>query len=258
MWGIAVGALLFAPPSPRQAVSERAPSLEVERGTAPRAEHEYGPVLPPEFDERPGTGEVELEFRKDGSVEAHMPRAVRVPTAVCALGLCLGWRTSSQPDQPAIQLSTAPILVGLVGKFGYQPPTKAPAMRVLRQTFSIRVSQGAQWRSDQLERAHRELGQQLARVLADDSMSLPERRALIFAWWEEARLSAEQRRSDVDDPLEDERIGAARAVASTIERFVRLAMPKDSPNGYPPRELARLNARRSCAADFDPYGDGLP
>jgi hypothetical protein len=87
------------------------------------------------------------------------------------------------------------------------------------------------------------LKDRLERVLHVPGLSLTDQRRTIFELWDECL-----------DGKEDTAQSIGAAARATITAFIRRAFPPGTARAYPAAELAALNARRSSAVRFDPYG----
>jgi hypothetical protein len=81
------------------------------------------------------------------------------------------------------------------------------------------------------------LRRSLERAWFDDTRSSAERRAALFAIWDECR---------------EEEVGLL--ARELVESFVRQHLPKGSPDAFTGDELAALNATRTSTMEFAPYG----
>jgi hypothetical protein len=76
----------------------------------------------------------------------------------------------------------------------------------------------------------------LERVWHDNASSLPQKRAALFALWDECASDA-----------------SGSAAQASIEAFIRQQLPLGSPLAFSASELAQLNRRRVSRRSFDPY-----
>ena len=106
----------------------------------------------------------------------------------------------------------------------------------LSATFDLRMELARRTHAAAISRAADEIPAQLARIWADERLTVRERRRLLFEIW-----------LDADDPDSS----PAGAVRRAVETFVRERLPPGSPDAYPPAELERLRARPG-AASFTP------
>jgi hypothetical protein len=81
------------------------------------------------------------------------------------------------------------------------------------------------------------LRRSLERAWFDDARPAVERRAALFAIWDECR---------------EEEVGLL--ARELVESFVRQHLPKDSPDAFSVDELAALYATRTSRSEFSPYG----
>lgn len=94
------------------------------------------------------------------------------------------------------------------------------------------------------------LGDELKAVWTDSSLTPAERRARLFARWDECD---EPSGSESDDDAT--RTKAAANARFTIEAFVRRVAPPGSTHAFTTAELTKLNASRRSVARFDPYAN---
>ncbi|MBT8494730.1 MAG: hypothetical protein KJO07_16865, partial [Deltaproteobacteria bacterium] len=113
---------------------------------------------------------------------------------------------------------------------------------LLDATRGQRLGMAASARSRRLRQSLAVARRNLARLWASRKLSARRRRELIFQLWDEC---AESGSTEV--------LATSRSVRATIESFVRRRLPQDSPLGYTPDELDRLNRGRSSEARFSPY-----
>lgn len=81
------------------------------------------------------------------------------------------------------------------------------------------------------------LRRSLERAWLDDARTPAERRAALFAIWDECR---------------EEEVGLL--ARELVESFVRQHLPKESPEAFTVDELAAFNAMRASTMEFSPYG----
>jgi hypothetical protein len=197
------------------------------------------------------TGRVRVDIRADGSAQVDVPRPFSLRGGICAAGLCLGTRGARRQSRKPVTLSTAPIIVGFGGAFGYAPASTTKAREYLAFTRERRVATALAWQRRQLAQAAGEMSVRLAALLHDDSLGAARRRAIVFELWDDAACAAE--RPIEGDTLERERVDSAAQTRAKIERFVQRWLPQGSALGFSAPELARLNARRCSSRPFRPY-----
>ncbi|MBI1946536.1 MAG: hypothetical protein HYS27_12615 [Deltaproteobacteria bacterium] len=114
-----------------------------------------------------------------------------------------------------------------------QDPYQGEKTCFLDETAPLRADLRETWERAQLAglRLH------LERLWFDDSRPAVERRAALFAAWDECR---------------EEAVGLL--ARQLIESFVRQHLPKGGAHAYGAEELAALNVRRASSASFAPYG----
>jgi len=201
-------------------------------------------------------GRARVDIRPDGSAKVDVPSPLHFRGGVCAVGLCLGTRGVKRQSRKPVGLSTAPILIGLGGTFGWLPASTTAAREYLAQTRERRISTAIAWQRKQLARAAGEMSVRLGTILHDTSLSAPRRRVLVFELWDDASCAAESPMKG--DALERERVESAVQTRQKIERFVQRWLPRGTAHGYSTAELSRLNARRCSSQPFRPYADESP
>jgi hypothetical protein len=108
--------------------------------------------------------------------------------------------------------------------------------RFIEQTRALRNELAARYDREGAARADMTVHREFLRVLRDDALHPREKRAVIFALW--------------NDCAEDD---AGAQAQHAIERFIREHMPQGSGLGYPAEELLAFNAQRAGARAFAPY-----
>jgi hypothetical protein len=104
-----------------------------------------------------------------------------------------------------------------------------------------------------------ELEGELLAISNDADSSLAERRALLFARWDECDERFDPGRPGGEVPeealseIDRDRLTAATTARRTIEAFIRRQHPRGSKRGYTAAELADFNRRRVSAEEFAPY-----
>ncbi len=141
-----------------------------------------------------------------------------------------------------------------------QESDAAAKAEFLNRTRDLRIQLAVAFTRQLLDMRLGQLGHELMGLWSDDSRTLVTRRAIVFQRWDECdeRL-VEGLPTGADLPAEaisaidDARLAAADRARRTIEGFVRRQMPRGTPRGYAPAELAELNRRRVSAETFAPY-----
>jgi hypothetical protein len=110
--------------------------------------------------------------------------------------------------------------------------------RFIEQTRALRNELAAKYERQGAARANMTVHREFLRVLRDDALHPREKRAVIFALW--------------NDCAEDD---AGTQAQHAIERFIREHMPQGSALGYPAEELLAFNARRAGSRAFAPYAE---
>jgi len=206
-----------------------APRLDLRTSQAQQAPPaaRFGPEPRPDFTGRHSEGEIKIEIREDGTAKVDVPRPFRAMGGMCLLGMCLttqGVRKSPDRKRP-IKFATAPPLFSLAVAFGRVPPSKSAAARLLAETSESRAQQNITWTRERLIDAERHLGQRLAEILHDRSVSEPRKHAIIRELWSDAKSTAMTPVAE-EDELAAARASSARNIAATIERFAAMNMPQ--------------------------------
>lgn len=130
----------------------------------------------------------------------------------------------------------------------------------LNRTRDLRIQIAVAFTMRLLDTRLAELNQELLGLWSDASRSLPERRALLFARWDECdeRLTrglpaGGELPAEAVSQIDEARLSAADRARRTIEGFIRRQLPAGSPRAYTAQELAELNRRRVSAEPFAPY-----
>jgi hypothetical protein len=137
---------------------------------------------------------------------------------------------------------------------GHDPTASAKAAW-LRRSESFRARLALAWHRELLRARVATLPARLEALWSDTSRPAEQRRALLFAQWDECDepvAVAVATRATTGTLARDRRRAAAVARA-VIERFVRSELPPGSPDAYPPAQLHALNADRLSEQQFDPY-----
>lgn len=114
-----------------------------------------------------------------------------------------------------------------------QDPYEHEKLCFLDETVALR----SELRVEHEKRQMAGLRRALERAWFDDAHTPEERRAALFAMWDECR---------------EEEVGLL--ARELVESFVRQHLPKGSPEAFGDDELAALNARRTSVMEFRPYG----
>jgi hypothetical protein len=115
-------------------------------------------------------------------------------------------------------------------------------LKLMEETREERAAMALAARAEALEAALRGFEGQLQRIWNDPTHSAAERRAILFALWDECAESGP-----------DEIVSTARSIRAIILSFVRRELPRGSALAYGDDELSALNAVRSSRALFAPY-----
>jgi hypothetical protein len=148
----------------------------------------------------------------------------------------------------------APILGGISFKIGGIADLARAGVRTRAQrdfmiaTEALRERLAVEAHHDREVAALARLGDELQAVWADPSLSPEQRRALLFARWDECDEPAPEGSSD-----DETRTRAAAIARLTIEAFIRRVAPRGSAHAFTTAEISRLNAKRASVARFDPY-----
>jgi hypothetical protein len=127
-------------------------------------------------------------------------------------------------------------------------PYQARKQRFFDRTRDERAGMRATAELENLHDAINALDGNLKRVWADTRYSAAERRAVLFALWDEC---AEPRPdSDGDD---DALTAAGTKARALIIAFIRRKLPSGHPDAFTAAELTDLNKKRQSRARFEPY-----
>jgi hypothetical protein len=167
-----------------------------------------------------------------------------------------GAGTDSKND-PIVKLGpygAAPILAGVGFRFGGLADLARAGVRTRAQrdfmtaTAPLRERLAlAKHRQNEIAALAR-LGDELKAVWTDPSLTPAERRARLFARWDECDEPSGSESSD-----DMTRTKAAANARFTIEAFVRRVAPPGSTHAFTTAELTKLNSSRRSVARFDPY-----
>ncbi len=171
-----------------------------------------------------------------GAVKDHLERWYQDPVAV------------SEEDQRAVETHTVTLLSGgfdvtdwAIRKAGGDP-YYARKKKFLDRTRAERMQMAANSQRENLRDAVAFLRGRLDKVWRDGRMTAAERRAILFALWDECAEDGS-----------DEVVAAATAARATIEAFIRRRLPAASGDAFTDRELAALNRDRQSRLPFTPY-----
>lgn len=122
-------------------------------------------------------------------------------------------------------------------------PFLADKLHFLKRTGSMRAQMCAEAQKDSLDVAVRSLRRDLARIFADPSRSLSQKKKLLFALWDQCAEG-------------DSNPSVAKAAAmarATVLGFIREKLPARSEDRYQEEEIAELNRGRISRELFRPY-----
>ncbi len=136
--------------------------------------------------------------------------------------------------------------LGLVGTFGNQEPNYRHKQYFLERTFDERLSMRADDDARVMHAALANLPAYLAAIWHYDPWSVTTRKRVLFELWDEC---AELGSADLRE--------AGAAARAIIDEFIRRYVPEDGEYAYTVAELRALNAERTSAHAFDPYGTVL-
>jgi hypothetical protein len=148
--------------------------------------------------------------------------------------------------------TTIPIIGGsfdvgdAVERWAGNDPYASRKLSFLDRTRDERVAMGERERARQVAATEQTVRRHLERLWARGDLSLADKRAAVFALWDDCV------EGETDDP------GAAEAglrARRHVVGFARARFPAGSPHAYTADELARLNAGRQSRARFAPYDD---
>jgi len=122
-------------------------------------------------------------------------------------------------------------------------PYRHEKRKFLEETNEFRAALCGADRSERMKTALLKLPKQLEQVWKDARLDAAERRARLFALWDECAEGSED--------VEQAKMGAmARAI---VLGFIKRHLPAGSPDAYSHEELAALNAKRISKSPFAPY-----
>lgn len=128
---------------------------------------------------------------------------------------------------------------------------------LLARTHEIRIALAISYTRELLALRLSELGGELDGIWALPSLSIPERRALLFQRWDECDETFAVDAGDVPEEALSEidrtRIKTAEQARRTIENFIQTTLPKGRKNAYSDAELRAFNRRRTSRQTFAPY-----
>ena len=139
---------------------------------------------------------------------------------------------------------------------GHDPTASAKAAW-LERTAEFRARLAIAWQRDLLRTQLSALPERLEALWADDARTVAQRRARLFAQWDECLDPVKvtvKTKASAPILLRDRRRAAAEA-RDIIERFVRDKLPAGSPEAFTEAELSTFNAQRESDERFDPYRD---
>ncbi len=142
---------------------------------------------------------------------------------------------------------------------GHDPTASAKAAW-LDRTAEFRARLAVAWQRDLLRTQLSALPERLDALWADDARTVAQRRARLFAQWDECLEPVKVTvKTKASTPiLLRDRTRAAAEARDIIERFVRDKLPAGSPDAYTDAELSALNAGRDSRERFEPYRDASP
>ena len=171
----------------------------------------------------------------------------------------------------------APIIIGVGGNLpgAFDTGRKGPKAAFLRDTAGLRAKLAASAERKRIAVALVRLGGELLALWRDHRRPIAERRAIIFARWDELQesppdppppepltlgaagvhLGVPAPASVASRPFRQDRKQTAGELARRrIEAFIRKVAPRGSAQAFTPAELRRFNAGRRSHQRFDPYG----
>lgn len=122
-------------------------------------------------------------------------------------------------------------------------PFLADKLHFLKRTGSMRAQMCAEAQKDSLDVAVRSLRRDLARIFADPSRTLSQKKKLLFDLWDQCAEN-------------DSNPNVAKAAAmarATVLGFIREKLPARSEDRYQEEEIAELNRGRISRELFRPY-----
>jgi hypothetical protein len=137
-------------------------------------------------------------------------------------------------------------LTGAIMRMLGEDPYQARKRVFLERTFDERAQMRVTNQVEDLRDVIGALRGELARIWGDTRRSAAERRALLFALWDDCLEPGAEVAGDAAT-------AAAVTARATIIGFIRTQLPSDDPDGYSAAELADLNERRSSKQPFEPY-----
>lgn len=129
----------------------------------------------------------------------------------------------------------------------------------LNLTRELRIQLAVEFTRQLLRTRLGELERELQSISSDASMSLRDRKELLFNRWDECdeRFTLGQPGAEVPQEalseIDRDRLAAADTARRTIEAFIRRQHARGSARGYTAAELQGLNKRRLSAQPFAPY-----
>ena len=210
-----------------------------------------------------GTGEYgadDLTFhahiKRDGRVaftdKPNLHAHVHLPTGGAVKDLLERWYKDpagvAEADPRAVETHTVTLLSGgfdvtnWAMRHAGADPYYARKKKFLDRTRGERMQMAANAQRENLRDAVAFLRGRLDKVWRDPTLTAAERRALLFALWDECAEEGS-----------DQVVAAAEAARATIEAFIRRKLPAGSGDGFTDRELALLNQGRQSQRPFSPY-----
>ena len=117
-------------------------------------------------------------------------------------------------------------------------------LKAMDQTRDYRASMALRARGKSLKSALRRFRLDLKKIWGDSELQVEERRAIIFALWDEC---AEEGPEEV--------VKTAASIRASVVRFVTRELPAESAHAFTSEELKTLNAQRQSTKLFAPYDD---
>ncbi len=122
-------------------------------------------------------------------------------------------------------------------------PFLADKLHFLKRTGSLRAQMCAEAQKDSLDVAVRSLRRDLARIFADPSRTLSQKKKLLFDLWDQC----------AENDANPNVAKAAAMARATVLGFIREKLPARSEDRYQEEEIAELNRGRISRELFRPY-----
>lgn len=143
-----------------------------------------------------------------------------------------------------------------------QDPLRREKVELLDRTRTFRTRLAIDFARARIAEALERLDSELTAIWSDPNLSPVQRRALIFARWDECDERFNVAPASLPDAalsvIDAERVAAAEKARRDITRFVAAVAPPGSDEAYSPAELEALNADRLSQEVFAPYAAAAP